>query len=250
MRKENEVLKAHIKAFNLPFSATKFWWEFLCKTIYSVTWPVKASLEIPENSVVLTYHSAYLPSLFKLSNKVDKKICLLVRYPRSSFLKKLYAVCQKFFNVEFVYRFNVKKILQASVVVVLLDQDTRVKGIFSSFFGIPAKTPVTIFTLAKSKSSNLYFLKLSRGSFCVAPTLVSISPETLGEFADTYNNLLEQAVREDLTSWCWFHKRWRTRPDKILSHDEYLSFIVNCNSTTSMSALRDSSKSAGVGKTG
>ena len=107
------------------------------------------------------------------------------------------------------------------VLVLINDQDTNVPSTWAPFFGIPAKTPVGVSTLALKTGALIVsytVLRQERGRF-------KLSFESLGPFRtakpagakDVFmlslilNRHLDQLVRRAPQQWAWFHRRWRHR---------------------------------------
>ncbi|MCS6893758.1 MAG: hypothetical protein NZO16_04225 [Deltaproteobacteria bacterium] len=229
------VFECHFRAFGFDKNVRSFWEEFAYRCLFSVLRPVTyPKFDLIVNScrnenckiLLLTYHSAYLAAIFKWASSIRKKINILVRPPRSLILNVIYKIVELFFPVKFLNRFNLLGIKDSEVLVALLDQDTKTKGRFINFWGLLAKTPATLFKIAKKEKFTIYFLKFTRSDASIELTFIKL-PELDDDFkaATEYNTLLEDAIRNDISSWCWFHKRWRTRPDKMLSHEEYIDFF-------------------------
>lgn len=107
---------------------------------------------------------------------------------------------------------------------VLIDQDTRVKGIFVDFFGAPAHTAVAPAYLSLRYTLPLIPFFTYRDDndmhhICVGP------PITIEETGDNDNDVAaltekcslatENFIREHPEQWVWFHRRWKTTPDEM-----------------------------------
>jgi len=123
--------------------------------------------------------------------------------------------------------FRLLKVLKSGgSVALLIDQDTKVKSRFVSFFGKPAATPVGATVLAMKTGAS------------VVPTYVylgndwkqhmRILPEipmrlTGNDEADMiYNtqiltNFTEDTIRKHPEQWVWMHERWKTKPGEEVS---------------------------------
>jgi KDO2-lipid IV(A) lauroyltransferase len=107
------------------------------------------------------------------------------------------------------------------VVGLLIDQDTRTKGVWVDFFGKPAFTPRIVGDLALRRGtpvmSSFVFRRPDGG---LQMRLARFAPPTpTGDFeADStaYTQLMttaiEQAIREAPHTWVWIHQRWKTKP--------------------------------------
>ncbi len=107
---------------------------------------------------------------------------------------------------------------------VLIDQDTRVQGVFAPFFGRLAFTPRAIGDLAlRFRAAVLVVTSHRRGS---APgdghelvvEELSFDPCPSDREAEVLRivgaalAIQERAIREHPEEWVWMHERWKTRP--------------------------------------
>jgi len=105
---------------------------------------------------------------------------------------------------------------------ILMDQDTRAKGIFVDFFGKKANTPIGPILLARRynipivpmfmniKESLTYHVK------CLEPIILSDTGNPEKDlYADVWkcNEIYEKVIREHPEQWAWMHRRWRRQPD-------------------------------------
>ncbi len=224
LKKETEIITAHFTGLGINLSAEDFWKNFTRLAFFSIFKPVKGPTII-EDCYILSYHTPLLPSLVKWTKNLNTKLTIVVRAPRNVFLELLYHLLEVVYPVNICYRFNISRIQAASKCVFFIDQDTRAKGEFVPFFGIEAKTPVTVFRLAVEMNKPLFFLSYSVRENYVQINLEEIKATSPQQMANTFNLLLESAIKTDLCSWCWFHKRWRSRRDKIFNHEEYIHFF-------------------------
>lgn len=115
----------------------------------------------------------------------------------------------------------VKVLLTGGSVVILIDQDTKVKSCFVNFFGKPAFTPIGAAMLAL------------RTGAVVIPTFIHMaddlmqeieyqSPVTLINTGDLehdivsntqlFTDIIEKQIRKHPEQWVWMHRRWKTKP--------------------------------------
>jgi len=104
---------------------------------------------------------------------------------------------------------------------ILVDQDTRVRGVFAEFFGKKAHTPVGPVLLAKRFDIPIipifmYLLPdLTYRIECFEPIQLV---DTGDAEADLVTNVrkcseaYEKIIRQYPEQWAWFHRRWKTRP--------------------------------------
>ena len=108
---------------------------------------------------------------------------------------------------------------------ILMDQDTRVKGVFVDFFGRKANTPVGPVLLARRFNIPIIpaFMHLEPDFIYHVECLPPINPSATGDpekdvLADVQqcSDVYERIIREHPEQWAWFHRRWRRRPEKGL----------------------------------
>jgi KDO2-lipid IV(A) lauroyltransferase len=103
---------------------------------------------------------------------------------------------------------------------ILMDQDTRARGIFVEFFGRPAYTPVgpavlalrtgaaVVLAFMKRMPDHTYHITISapHGRTAGAPR------PTVRELTAWATEQIERAIRDRPEQWVWIHQRWRTQP--------------------------------------
>jgi KDO2-lipid IV(A) lauroyltransferase len=113
----------------------------------------------------------------------------------------------------------------------LIDQDTRVQGVFVPFFGRPAYTPRAAADLAlRFRAPLLVGTSRRRGPGRGDGHIVSIEevpcdPDAPDREAEVVRvtaactRKLEEAIRRAPAEWVWMHERWKTRenPDERLA---------------------------------
>lgn len=113
-------------------------------------------------------------------------------------------------------------------IAALLDQDLRIDGVFSSFFGIQAKTPSRLIDLARRYDAEIYTTFIFRTglfSYTIYTEKIDTTLSTQ-EILDLFNQRLEKYVRLYPDQWVWLHKRWRSLPaGKRLSTTEYIKYL-------------------------
>ena len=108
---------------------------------------------------------------------------------------------------------------RGGVVGILIDQDTRVKGVFVDFFGIPAYTPIGVALLALRTGASVFpgairRVEGDRHLITFRPVVKLIRTgdfeKDLEENTRLFTHELEQLIRNDISQWPWMHRRWRT----------------------------------------
>ena len=110
-------------------------------------------------------------------------------------------------------------IKKGEVLGLLIDQDTRVNGVFVDFFGRPAYTPSSAASLALRTEAEVVIGSIVRqqnSSLTISfkPPLPTFRSGKRAEevVANTqlYTSALEDIVRRHPEQWTWMHQRWKT----------------------------------------
>jgi len=115
---------------------------------------------------------------------------------------------------------------RGEILGVLIDQHTRVAGMWVPFFGHPAHTPTAVAKLAIATGAAIVpmGIYLERGGRHVVRVLPEIRAPLSGRRDDDVRAItaaaslaVEQLIRLDPAQWVWFHRRWRERetPDRV-----------------------------------
>lgn len=97
----------------------------------------------------------------------------------------------------------------------LIDQDTRVDGVWVPFFGRPAFTPVGAAELALRFDVGVVTAFIERrddGRHLVRITAAGRLPDDPAAATAQLSAAIEAQIRRRPEQWVWFHRRWRTRP--------------------------------------
>jgi len=109
---------------------------------------------------------------------------------------------------------------RGEVVAMLVDQDTRVDGMFSPFLGKLAHTPTGHARLAYRTGAPLVVLSIHRrrsGRHVITVHEEIDRPEgdeaeVVAAIVHKCNELLSSIIQSFPDQWIWFHRRWRRRP--------------------------------------
>jgi KDO2-lipid IV(A) lauroyltransferase len=100
-------------------------------------------------------------------------------------------------------------------IAMLIDQDTKVDGVWVSFFGRPAFTPVGPAELAIKQDMRVVPSFIERrpdGGHLIRFLPVLDLPADPREATARMTAAIEQQVRRCPEQWVWWHKRWRRQP--------------------------------------
>lgn len=104
----------------------------------------------------------------------------------------------------------------AGALGMLIDQDTKVEGVFVDFFGRPAWTPVGAAELALRFDAAVlptFIARRADGSHqAVIHPELSLPPDPTAATA-RMTAAIEAQIRSHPEQWVWLHRRWRRRPE-------------------------------------
>lgn len=108
--------------------------------------------------------------------------------------------------------------------IIMTDQDTKVKGIFVDFLGKTAYTPLGASRLLADTDAALVPMVMTRKEdnnyrFIIYPELPVVNTgnreNDLIENTKSQNRILGDMVRKFPTQWVWMHQRWKTTPESL-----------------------------------
>ena len=130
--------------------------------------------------------------------------------------------------------------------ILMIDQDTKVKSLFVDFMGKAAYTPIGASRLALETGALIVPMVMTRKEddnyrFIIYPEIPVT--ETGNLETDLFENtqrqtkVLEDIIRTYPTQWVWMHSRWRTTPESLEEYYYYkekkASAMNNLNTPTS-----------------
>ena len=110
----------------------------------------------------------------------------------------------------------------------LIDQDTRGRGLFVDFFGKPAHTQRGIADLAIERGCPVITAFIHRkpeGGHVVVVERVAVErtgdrERDVAQLLQTLTLSVERAIRRDPGAWPWFHERWKHLPPPAVTSGE------------------------------
>lgn len=116
----------------------------------------------------------------------------------------------------------IKALKSGGAVAILIDQDTKVKGVFADFFGMKTFTPIGAAVLAIKtgaavvpttihlEKDNMQYMEL----FPEIPVIVTGNEEQdILTNTQAFTSFTESEIRKHPEQWVWIHERWKTRPE-------------------------------------
>ena len=127
------------------------------------------------------------------------------------------------------YQKLVTALQNGECLIIMIDQDTKVKGLFVDFYGKKAYTPMGVARLALETDAVVLPMATTRITdsnyrFTIYPELKTI--RTGDTEKDLYDNTqletdaMEKIIRESPTQWVWMHRRWSTTPESLKNYLE------------------------------
>ena len=107
------------------------------------------------------------------------------------------------------------------LLALVIDQDTKVPGVFVDFFGRRAHTPVGVAQLARKFGSPVICGFSSRkpdGTLhvTIGPAVPLVESDDADEqlrlTTQRYSDAIEAHIRQHPAQWVWMHRRWKTKP--------------------------------------
>lgn len=119
------------------------------------------------------------------------------------------------------YPLLIEALNNGDCLIIMIDQDTKVKSVFIDFLGTPAYTPIGAALLALDTGAAVVPMSMKRmpnnkHQFTIKPE-ISIS-KTDDKQADLltntkkFNKVIEEYVLDAGAQWVWMHERWKTTP--------------------------------------
>lgn len=125
------------------------------------------------------------------------------------------------------YQKLIEVLNRGECLILMIDQDTRVKGIFVDFLNHSAYTPLGATRLQEDTEAAIVPMALTRKSdgnykFIIYPEIKRVVTGDLEQ--DRYintlnqNNVLSEIIFKYPKQWVWMHRRWKTTPESLAEH--------------------------------
>ena len=118
----------------------------------------------------------------------------------------------------------VRMLQQGKMMGVLVDQDTKVEGVFADFLGHTAFTPSGAVRFAMKFNIPVFVSVTARLDGDKHHVFVSpeITPPDTGDFeadllanVQRINDIIGSYIRKFPEQWVWMHERWKTQPEAV-----------------------------------
>jgi Lauroyl/myristoyl acyltransferase len=125
------------------------------------------------------------------------------------------------------YQKLIETLKKGECLVLMIDQDTKVKSVFVDFMGKQAYTPLGAARLALETEAVVVPMAMTRKKdqnyrFIIYPELPTIRTDNTEAdlLANTQEQtkILENIIREYPEQWVWMHRRWKTTPESLAEY--------------------------------
>jgi len=120
-----------------------------------------------------------------------------------------------------------KTLKRGGTLIILIDQDIRVKSVFINFFEKPCATPIgaTLFALKTGAAIVPIFYHLRRDGLqevnCYPEVEMTITGSEENDLIINTQKLIdivEVEIRKYPSQWVWMHERWKTKPGEEIRY--------------------------------
>lgn len=113
---------------------------------------------------------------------------------------------------------NMYKILQDNKILILgSDQDAGIRGVFVDFFGRKASTPKGVARFHLNSGADMLFITCQlekSGQYKIHIQPIIPPEDSIQSITQTFTHMIEEKIRLFPEQYFWFHRRWKTIPDK------------------------------------
>lgn len=190
---------------------------------------LREALALNKGVLLLTAHLGFWEAGHFVMSELDIPCSAVAKPLKNPLTDRYFEAIRTFFGTEILNsrkgaRRILKSLREKRAVVVLLDQHISPPGsVATDFFGRKAYTTTSIANIAMKYQVPIvpvFFLRQADGRYKVWVEPMLTLPDDGEEAAVEKNtqlltNIIEAAIRRDVTQWFWMHKRWRVKPDKI-----------------------------------
>lgn len=122
------------------------------------------------------------------------------------------------------YKKLIEALRKGECLILMIDQDTKVKSVFVDFMGRQAYTPLGASRLALETGCKIVPMAMTRKEddnyrFIIYPELpvthTGDMEKDLLENTQRQTKMMEEIVCEYPEQWVWMHRRWKTTPESL-----------------------------------
>ncbi|MDA3904411.1 MAG: lysophospholipid acyltransferase family protein [Desulfuromusa sp.] len=196
---------------------------FDCENIHII----REALALNKGVILLTAHLGFWEAGHFIMSELGIPCAAVAKPLKNPFSDRYFEGLRTSFGTEMLNsRKGARRILKSlgdnRAVVVLLDQHISPPGsVVTKFFGRKAYTTTAIANMAMKHQIPIvpvFFLRQSDDRYKVWAepmlTLTGVGEKAVVENTQVLTNIIEAAVRKDVSQWFWMHKRWRVKKVK------------------------------------
>ncbi|MDX2495889.1 MAG: lysophospholipid acyltransferase family protein [Desulfuromusa sp.] len=185
---------------------------------------IREALALNKGVILLTGHLGFWEAGHFIMSELGIPCAAVAKPLKNPFSDRYFEGLRTFFGTKILNsRKGARRILKSlrenRAVVVLLDQHISPPGsVVTEFFGRKAYTTTAIANMAMKHQIPIvpvFFLRQSDDRYKVwAEPMLTLSGEgeqAVAENTQVLTNIIEAAVRKDISQWFWMHKRWRVK---------------------------------------
>lgn len=122
------------------------------------------------------------------------------------------------------YPLLIEALNSGDCLIIMIDQDTKVKSVFVDFMGKPAYTPVGAALLALDTEAAVVPMSMKRlpnnkHQFTIKPEIELVrtgnQKQDILENTKNFSKVIEGYVLDAGAQWVWMHERWKTTPEEV-----------------------------------
>jgi len=119
------------------------------------------------------------------------------------------------------YQSLVNNLKEGKCLILMIDQDTKVKGCFVKFFGRQTFTPLGASRLAMDTGAAVVPMAINRKNikkytFEIYPEIPLVKSDDvvkdLIQNTQNQSDIIEKIIKKNPAQWVWMHRRWKTTP--------------------------------------
>ncbi len=187
------------------------------------------ALELNKGVLILTGHLGFWEAGHFVMAELGIPCAAVAKPLKNPLTDRYFTAIRTFFGTEILNsrkgaRRILKSLREKRAVVVLLDQNISPPGsVATDFFGRKAYTTTSIANIAMKYQVPIvpiFFLRQLDGRYKTWAEPMLMLPDTseendIAKNTQLLTDIIETAIRRDVTQWFWMHKRWRVKPDQV-----------------------------------
>nr|MDA3792303.1 lysophospholipid acyltransferase family protein [Elusimicrobiota bacterium] len=202
----------------MNFRSKRFWMK---KIKISGNRHLEDNIKDGKGVVFLTAHIGNWELLGGYLSMIGYPINVIARGMTDDIMDRLLVRLRALRGVNIIYRTgtgNMKKMMKVlkagNVLGILMDQDTKVGGVFVDFFGRPAYTPTAVAQFGKLDNTVIipgFIYRREDYTYRVVIDSPIKKEGSLAEQTQRHTKIIENFISKHPAQWVWMHRRWKTK---------------------------------------